>query len=109
MGKEAVQDKIARLEAQVETLKAIVAERDKTILKLQEAASKRKGTKSSDREAAPSRAWTAMSAAADVYLSHWCDTGLAPYSELVRVSLACRTLRKKALDCLRLMRRLDFR
>ena len=101
---------IRRLEAQVDHLRATVAERDKTIAELRRRGGAKAGSgalcaRSGDGPA--STPWALV--AADVFLSHWCDAGLAPYVELLRLALVCQSMHKKALECLRLLRRLEFR
>jgi len=111
MPAEKPQETIRRLQLQVTELQASVAARDKTIADLRRAAKsipskKKKGQASSSAGDDAGTPWFIV--AADVCCSHWCDTGLVQYGELVRVSLVCTALRKKAIDCLRLLRRLDF-
>jgi Ran GTPase-activating protein (RanGAP) involved in mRNA processing and transport len=110
-------DTIRRLQAQVDHLRAAVdhmraavAERDKTIAELRGCGGAKAGAgalcaRSGDGPA--STPWALV--AADVFLSHWCDAGLAPYVELLRLALVCQSMHKKALECLRLLRRLEFR
>ena len=96
-------DKVKRLEAEVAELRLMVLERDKIILEL-------KGDKLSGKERRNCDAGTTWAVVcADVYLSHWCEMRLMPYVELVRMSMLCRTMQKRVVDSLRLLRRLDFR
>jgi len=98
-----VQDKVKRLEAEVAELRLMVLERDKIILEL-------KRDKLSGKERRNCDAGTTWAVVcADVYLSHWCEMRLMPYVELVRMSMLCRTMQKRVVDSLRLLRRLDFR
>ena len=104
------QEKIKLLEAQVARLQAAVAERDKTIAaQAAQLRARGGGAKAGGGACAGETSTTGALVAAEVYLSNWCESGLMPYVELLRMAFVCRTMRRKVLESLQLLRRLEFR
>ena len=105
---EVASDTIKRLQAKVAQLQAVISARDQTIRELQSRVA-RAGRGKGPADGPNSDDTALMVSATDILFGHWCDQGLLEYSELVHVSMACRAMHKKAMDCLKMMRRLNFR